>query len=246
MPTVAKRELRRGFPKSMVRKSCDLKDAMQKGLVEIIATSGTTERSPAGSCGNGRGGIRRSARRCASIARVAETMRERLSRGGADDAGVRRRHLPHRHAQPRRAHRRRDAVLEPGGRPDAWNEAELGRMVAEWNDLRARRRRVRSAISGGAVPPRARAGRARIADVRRRSPTSRPRAPALRAIAARCSTTPLLHALRRHRSRRAVHGVHAGRLHHNARHSHIELRRRRRAASARVGSSPRSGAPGCR
>ncbi|MGZ3407780.1 MAG: hypothetical protein ACXVAN_15120, partial [Polyangia bacterium] len=42
-PTIAKRELRRGFPKSMVRKSCDLKDAMQRGLVEIIATSGTTE-----------------------------------------------------------------------------------------------------------------------------------------------------------------------------------------------------------
>src|SRR5438270_153912 len=42
-PTIAKRELRRGFPKSMVRKSCDLKDAMQKGTVEIIATSGTTE-----------------------------------------------------------------------------------------------------------------------------------------------------------------------------------------------------------
>src|SRR5206468_9435927 len=43
LPTIAKRDLRRGFPKSMVRKSCDLKDAMQKGLVEIIATSGTTE-----------------------------------------------------------------------------------------------------------------------------------------------------------------------------------------------------------
>ena len=33
LPTIAKRDLRRGFPKSMVRKSCDLKDAMQKGLV---------------------------------------------------------------------------------------------------------------------------------------------------------------------------------------------------------------------
>jgi phenylacetate-CoA ligase len=43
LPTVTKRELRRGFPKSLVRKSCDLKEAMQKGLVEIIATSGTTE-----------------------------------------------------------------------------------------------------------------------------------------------------------------------------------------------------------
>jgi phenylacetate-CoA ligase len=43
MPTVHKRDLRRGFPKSLVRSSCDLKAAMQKGEVEIIATSGTTE-----------------------------------------------------------------------------------------------------------------------------------------------------------------------------------------------------------
>jgi phenylacetate-CoA ligase len=43
MPTIAKRDLRRGFPKALVRSSCDLKDAMQRGLVEIISTSGTTE-----------------------------------------------------------------------------------------------------------------------------------------------------------------------------------------------------------
>src|SRR6185503_16430428 len=43
MPTVGKRELRRGFPKALVRRSCDLKAEMARGAVEIIATSGTTE-----------------------------------------------------------------------------------------------------------------------------------------------------------------------------------------------------------
>src|SRR6266851_2459121 len=43
LPTIQKRDLRRGFPKSLVRKSCDLKDAMARGLVYIFATSATTE-----------------------------------------------------------------------------------------------------------------------------------------------------------------------------------------------------------
>src|SRR5947209_5504868 len=43
MPTVSKRDLRRGFPKALVRKQYDLKAEMARGAVEIIATSGTTE-----------------------------------------------------------------------------------------------------------------------------------------------------------------------------------------------------------
>jgi phenylacetate-coenzyme A ligase PaaK-like adenylate-forming protein len=43
MPTVQKRDLRRGFPKALVRKQLDLKAEMARGAVEIIATSGTTE-----------------------------------------------------------------------------------------------------------------------------------------------------------------------------------------------------------
>jgi phenylacetate-coenzyme A ligase PaaK-like adenylate-forming protein len=43
MPAVAKRDLRRGFPKALVRKQLDLKAEMARGAVEIIATSGTTE-----------------------------------------------------------------------------------------------------------------------------------------------------------------------------------------------------------
>ena len=41
-PTVGKRELRRGFPKSLVRRSQDLNAAMDAELVTLLATSGTT------------------------------------------------------------------------------------------------------------------------------------------------------------------------------------------------------------
>jgi phenylacetate-coenzyme A ligase PaaK-like adenylate-forming protein len=40
---VAKRDLRRGFPKALVPRSRDLKRALEDGTIEIIATSGTTE-----------------------------------------------------------------------------------------------------------------------------------------------------------------------------------------------------------
>jgi len=43
MAPVQKRDLRRGFPKALVRKQLDLKAEMARGAVEIIATSGTTE-----------------------------------------------------------------------------------------------------------------------------------------------------------------------------------------------------------
>jgi len=43
LPTVKKRDLRRGFPKSMVRRSQDLKQSMAAAQVEIIATSGTSQ-----------------------------------------------------------------------------------------------------------------------------------------------------------------------------------------------------------
>ena len=68
MPTVHKRDLRRGFPKSLVRTSCDLKAAMQKGEVEIIATSGTTE-NRLQVLWEWTWWIRRSVRRCGSTPR---------------------------------------------------------------------------------------------------------------------------------------------------------------------------------
>src|SRR5262245_50970845 len=43
LPAVGKPQLRRGFPATLVRSSCDLKRALADGEVEILATSGTTE-----------------------------------------------------------------------------------------------------------------------------------------------------------------------------------------------------------
>jgi phenylacetate-coenzyme A ligase PaaK-like adenylate-forming protein len=43
LATVTKRDLRRGFPRALVRRSCDLKRALAKGEVEILTTSGTTD-----------------------------------------------------------------------------------------------------------------------------------------------------------------------------------------------------------
>src|SRR5262245_27261823 len=42
LPAVGKRELRTGFPKSLLRKDQDLHTAMQDDQVTLIATSGTT------------------------------------------------------------------------------------------------------------------------------------------------------------------------------------------------------------
>src|SRR5690349_17275502 len=42
MPSFGKRELRKGFPKSLVRRDQDLHAAMQDQRVTLLATSGTT------------------------------------------------------------------------------------------------------------------------------------------------------------------------------------------------------------
>jgi phenylacetate-coenzyme A ligase PaaK-like adenylate-forming protein len=41
LPTVTKRDFRRGFPKNVVRAGFDLKSALEGGAVEIVSTSGT-------------------------------------------------------------------------------------------------------------------------------------------------------------------------------------------------------------
>src|SRR5437899_1006948 len=43
LPLIDKRDLRRGFPRSLVRRSCDLDAELAAGRVEILATSGTTD-----------------------------------------------------------------------------------------------------------------------------------------------------------------------------------------------------------
>jgi phenylacetate-coenzyme A ligase PaaK-like adenylate-forming protein len=42
LPTVGKRDLRKGFPQSLVRRDQDLRAAMRDDRVTLLATSGTT------------------------------------------------------------------------------------------------------------------------------------------------------------------------------------------------------------
>jgi phenylacetate-CoA ligase len=135
MPTVHKRELRRGFPKSLVRRSHDLKAAMQKGEVEIIATSGTTENrlqvlwewtwwDP-----QEREAMRLNARvRSVMESAFREAVLTTPVCGGATcHVGTR-----------TREERTVDGMLflNQVADPTHWTRDELGRMVAEWNDLR--------------------------------------------------------------------------------------------------------------
>ncbi len=138
MPTVAKRDLRRGFPKSLVRKTYDLKESMQKGLVEIIATSGTTQdRLQVLWEWNWWDPQEREAMRLnARIARVMpagkQDFREAVLTtpvcGGATC------HI----GNLSRAERTVDGMLflNQVADPTHWTPAELERMVAEWNDLK--------------------------------------------------------------------------------------------------------------
>jgi phenylacetate-coenzyme A ligase PaaK-like adenylate-forming protein len=222
LPTVAKRDLRRGFPKSMVRKSCDLKDAMQKGLVEIIATSGTTENrlqvlwewswwDPQ----------EREAMRL--NARVAEVMQADFREAVLTTpvCGGSTCHI----GTLSREERTIDGMLflNQVADPTHWNDGELGRMLDEWNDLRA---------GGVESDPQYLAALCRHATqqgVKMHAPAfvtltyEQTTRGALRAMkAALPSTTPV-----------QLYGATeagvlfmectAGRLHHNARHSHIEL-----------------------
>jgi len=222
MPTIAKRDLRRGFPKSMVRKSCDLKDAMQKGLVEIIATSGTTDNrlqvlwewswwDPQ----------EREAMRLNS--RVAATMKDGFREAVLTTpvCGGSTCHI----GTLTREERTVDGMLflNQVADPTLWNDGELARMLAEWNDL---------APDGVECDPQYLAALCRHAmgsGVKMHEPafvtltyeqTTRASVRAMKA--ALPSTTPY-----------QLYGATeagvlfmecaAGRLHHNARHSHIEL-----------------------
>jgi phenylacetate-CoA ligase len=222
LPTIAKRDLRRGFPKSLVRKSCDLKDAMQKGLVEIIATSGTTENrlqvlwewswwDPQ----------EREAMRL--NARVAETMQSSFREAVLTTpvCGGSTCHI----GTLSREERTVDGMLflNQVADPTLWNDGELARMLAEWNDLRP---------DGVECDPQYLAALCRHAlasGVKMHEPTfvtltyEQTTRAALRAMkAALPSTTPF-----------QLYGATeagvlfmectAGRLHHNARHSHVEL-----------------------
>jgi phenylacetate-CoA ligase len=222
LPTIAKRDLRRGFPKSLVRKSCDLKDAMQKGLVEIIATSGTTENrlqvlwewswwDP-----QEREALRLNAR-------VAQAMQAGFKEAvlttpvcGGSTCHV---------GTLTRAERTIDGMLflNQVADPTLWNDAELERMLAEWNDLGPdgveSDPQYLAALCRHALAKGAKMHEPAFVTLTYEQTTRA----ALRAMkAALPSTTPF-----------QLYGATeagvlfmectAGRLHHNARHSHIEL-----------------------
>ena len=222
LPTIAKRDLRRGFPKAMVRKSCDLKEAMQKGLVEIIATSGTTENrlqvlwewswwDPQ----------EREAMRINT--RVAATMKDGFREAVLTTpvCGGSTCHI----GTLSREERTVDGMLflNQVADPTLWNDGELGRMLAEWNDLRP---------DGVESDPQYLAALCRHAmatGVKMHEPAfvtltyEQTTRAALRAIKAALPSTAPYQLYGATEAGVLFMECTAGRLHHNARHSHIEL-----------------------
>ena len=92
--------------------------------------------------------------------------RARVSRGRADDAGVRRGHVPLRQPDGRRAQHRRHPVLQRERRPDSLDRRRVRAHVARVVRVRAARRRGRPGLPRD---HRARCARARHARCRRRS-----------------------------------------------------------------------------
>jgi phenylacetate-coenzyme A ligase PaaK-like adenylate-forming protein len=137
IPTVRKRDLRRGFPKSLVRRSCDLKAEMARGTVEIIATSGTTDSrlqviwewawwDP-----QEREAMRSNARIAERMPAGASGFREAVLTTpvcGGSTCHV---------GNLSRAERTIDGMLflNQVADPSHWSPSELDRMMAEWNDL---------------------------------------------------------------------------------------------------------------
>jgi phenylacetate-CoA ligase len=222
MPTVHKRDLRRGFPKSLVRTSCDLKAAMQKGEVEIIATSGTTENrlqvlwewtwwDP-----QEREAMRLNARvQSVMGAGFREAVLTTPVCGGATcHIGVR-----------TREERTVDGMLflNQMQDPTHWTEDELARMVAEWNDLQPQgvesdpqylAQLCRFALGRGIVLHEPEFVTLTYEQITRG---------ALRSIKRALPRTSPLSLYGATEAGVLFMECAAGRLHHNSRHSHIEL-----------------------
>ena len=208
VPPVGKRELRRGFPKSLVREHQDLSAAMRDEQVTLLATSGTTSDrlqviwewswwDP-----QEREAMRLNAR-IANAMRRAD-YREAVLTTPACGAG----HVPLRQPDGGRAQHRRHLVLQRKRRSDALDGQRVRADAARMVRVRAARRRSRSGVSRDHRARRAEARHAPAvagvhhADLRDDdagdAARHRPRV--------RCAGVP---ALRRHRGRRAVHGVRA-------------------------------------
>jgi phenylacetate-coenzyme A ligase PaaK-like adenylate-forming protein len=222
LPTIAKRDLRRGFPKALVRKRCDLKQAMERGLVEIIATSGTTEN------------------RLQVLWETAwwdpqerEAMRLNGTVAAAMCDGFREAVLTTPVCGGSTCHigtltqneRTIDGMLflNQVADPTLWSDAELERMVSEWNEL---------GPHGVEADPQYLAALCRYAvayAIKLHPPAfstltyEQTTRAALRAIKAALPSTPLYQLYGATEAGVLFMECTAGRLHHNARHSHIEL-----------------------
>jgi phenylacetate-coenzyme A ligase PaaK-like adenylate-forming protein len=223
MPTVAKRDLRRGFPKNLVRKQLDLKAEMARGVVEIIATSGTTENrlqvlwewawwDP-----QEREGMRLN-RRIAEVMAPGAQFREAVLTtpvcGGATC------HVGFLSREERTI----DGMLflNQVADPTHWNPSELDRMLAEWNAL------APDGVEADPAYLAALCRHATRANVRMHSPGfvtltyELPTRGHKRAIAAALDS-PLYSLYGATETGVLFMECERGRLHHNARHSHIEL-----------------------
>ena len=206
LPAVGKRDLRKGFPKSLVRQNQDLHAAMQEQQVTLLATSGTTADrlqviwewswwDP-----QEREAMRLNARIAKSMGRAE--FREAVLTTPACGAGV-----CHFGSQTM-AERSIDGMLflNENADPTHWTDQDCERMLNEWREFEPRGVEAdpaylaviaRAAVKRGVRLPSPRVHHAHLRDYNARN------APRYRE-SAQCAGVP---AVWRHGSRRAVHGV---------------------------------------
>jgi phenylacetate-coenzyme A ligase PaaK-like adenylate-forming protein len=225
-PVMRKRDLRRGFPRSLVRAAHDLKAEMTRGAVEIIATSGTTDDrlqvlwewswwDP-----QEREAMRYNRRVAAAMPEDKVGFREAVLTtpvcgGSTCHVG----NVP-------LAERTIDGMLflNQVVDPTHWNGGELDRMLGEWNDLRP---------DGVEADPAYLAALCRHAQARGRAMHSPSYATLTYELATRghrraissSLASPLYSLYGATEAGVLFMECEAGRLHHNARHSHVELLR---------------------
>jgi phenylacetate-CoA ligase len=221
LPTVHKRDLRRGFPRSLVRRSTDLKAALEAGAVEIIATSGTTDNrlqvlwewswwDPQ---------EREAMRLNAGVkAAMAGPFREAVLTTPVCGGAVC--HI----GNLSRAERTVDGMLflNQVADPSHWSAPELERMVAEWNDLQPEGVEADPAYLA-ALCRHVSARGGRLHAPRYVTLTYEQITRAHRREIGRVIDAPLYSLYGATECGVLFMECAAGRLHHNARHSHIEL-----------------------
>jgi phenylacetate-coenzyme A ligase PaaK-like adenylate-forming protein len=137
MPVVQKRDLRRGFPKSLVRKQFDLKQEMARGAVDVVAISGTADErlqvfwDRAWWSSQERDARCVNARVRAALAEDREKFRELILTTPIGNGAT-----CHTGSSPPEERTIDGALfLNQVADPAHWSRTELDRMVTEWNDF---------------------------------------------------------------------------------------------------------------